>query len=193
MIDSGVANLGSVMAAFARADIRARAVTTSAALAGASHVVLPGVGAAGPAMARLKAAGFDRAIPTLTVPVLGICLGMQLLFEQSAEGEVACLGVIAGQITRFAPSPHARVPHMGWNELVAGTAHPLIAGFGAKPYAYFVHSYRAPLGTATLMQCEHGVGFSAVVAQANFYGAQFHPERSAAVGRRLLENFVGLA
>lgn len=193
VIDSGVANLGSVLAAFARADIPARVAAEPAALAGASHVVLPGVGAARPAMERLRASGFAEAVPQLTVPVLGICLGMQLLFQHSAEDDVACLGIIDARVEALVPAPGQRVPHMGWNRLEQVREDPLLEGFAAPAYAYFVHSYAAPVGPWTLAACTHGRPFSAIVRAHNFVGAQFHPERSATIGARLLRNFVGTA
>jgi glutamine amidotransferase len=191
VIDSGVANLGSVLAAFARADLPVRVARAPAELAGASHVVLPGVGSARPAMARLIASGFAEVVPRLTVPVLGICLGMQLLFRSSAEDDVACLGVIDAPVERLPTLPGLRIPHMGWNRLERLADDPLLAGFPEPAYAYFVHSYAAPVGAWTLAACTHGKPFSAVVRARNFVGAQFHPERSAAVGARLLRNFVG--
>lgn len=193
VIDSGVANLGSVLAAFARAGIPARVASDPAALAGASHVVLPGVGAARPAMERLRASGFADVVPQLAVPVLGICLGMQLLFRHSAEDEVDCLGVIDTDVDALAPAPGLRVPHMGWNRLEQVREDSLLDGFAAPAYAYFVHSYAAPVGPWTLAACTHGRPFSAIVRERNFVGAQFHPERSASVGARLLRNFVGTA
>jgi glutamine amidotransferase len=193
LIDSGVANLGSVRAALDRLGIASELTTDASVVGAASHVILPGVGAAPPAMRRLEATGLARVIPQLRQPVLGICLGMQLLFEHTAEGEVDCLGVIPGRLERLDPARAGRVPHMGWNRLDVVRDSPLTDGFGAEAYAYFVHSYAAPLSTATLASVSCGSQrISAVVAQGNFYGAQFHPERSAAIGARLLKNFVQL-
>lgn len=193
VIDSGVANLGSVLAAFARADLPVRIARTPEELAGASHVVLPGVGSARPAIARLTERGFAAVVPQLTVPVLGICLGMQLLFRRSAEDAVDCLGVIDASVERLPASPGLRIPHMGWNRLQPLVEDPLLAAFDAPAFAYFVHSFAAPVGPWTLAACTHGSAFSAIVRHRNFVGAQFHPERSAAVGARLLRNFVGTA
>jgi imidazole glycerol-phosphate synthase subunit HisH len=190
VVDSGVANLGSVMAALARLDAPARLTTDPAVLRAARRVILPGVGAAAPAMMRLRERGLDRVIPTLTCPVLGICLGMQLLFEHTEEGGVDCLGVVPGRLRRFEASRCGRVPHMGWNQLQALRESPLIHGFGPDPYAYFVHSYYAPVAGHTLSACDYGGPFAAVVQHRNFFGAQFHPERSAAVGATLIRNFV---
>lgn len=192
LIDSGVANLGSVRAALARAGVAATVSVDAARIRRASHVILPGVGAAPAAMGRLEGLGLVDVIRRLTQPVLGICLGMQLLFESSAEGDVACLGVLPGRVGRFTPSPGCRIPHMGWNRLEPVRPHPLTAGMSAEAYAYFVHGYRVPEGPWTLAACTHGERFSAIVAQGNFMGAQFHPERSAATGARLLANFARL-
>jgi glutamine amidotransferase len=193
VIDSGVANLGSVLAAFTRAGIPVRVASTPAELATASHVILPGVGAARPAMERLTATGFAAAVPKLEVPVLGICLGMQLLFRHSAEDDVDCLGVIDANVEALTPAPGLRVPHMGWNRLESIGSDPLLDGFATPAFAYFVHSYAAPVGPWTLTACAHGRPFSAIVRERNFVGAQFHPERSASIGARLLRNFVELS
>lgn len=190
VVDSGVANLGSVMAALARLDAPARLTTDPAVLRAAKRVILPGVGAAAPAMARLRERGLDRVIPTLTCPVLGICLGMQLLFEHTDEAGVDCLGVVPGRLQRFEEARCGRVPHMGWNRLDVVREAPLTRGFGAEAYAYFVHSYRAEVGAHTLSSCDYGGPFAAIVQHGNFFGAQFHPERSAAVGATLIRNFV---
>ncbi len=190
VIDSGVANLGSVLAAFARAGIAARASAKADEIAAATHVVLPGVGAAAPAMRKLREAGLVDVVRGLKQPVLGICLGMQLLFEGTEEGDETCLGLIAGRVRKFDASRCGRVPHMGWNRLDAVRESPLTRDFGPEAYAYFVHSYAAPVGEYTLSTCDYGGAFSAIVKQNNFFGAQFHPERSAGVGARLLANFV---
>jgi glutamine amidotransferase len=192
VIDSGVANLGSVLAALARLGTEATLTVDPAVVESASHVILPGVGAAAPAMARLRERGVDRLLPRLKVPVLGICLGMQLMFEHTEEGDTECLGVIPGRLARFDPARCGRVPHMGWNRLDPLRESPLLAGLGADAFAYFVHSYAAPVAEHTVASCDYGGPFAAVVAHRNFYGAQFHPERSAAVGATLLRNFLAL-
>ena len=156
----------------------------------ASHVILPGVGAAAPGMERLAAAGLVDLIPTLTQPVLGVCLGMQLLFASSEEEETRCLGVIDAEVRRFPPSPDLPVPQMGWNELEPTGRSPLLAGVPNGAHAYFVHSYAAPVGAYTRAVTTYGVPFSAVVEQGNFFGTQFHPERSSRVGAQILENFL---
>ena len=161
----------------------------------ADRIILPGVGAAGAAMSRLRELQLVRCIRELQQPVLGICLGMQLLFEssdeaQQDEGRVECLGIIPGTLQKLQPSVGVRVPHMGWNTTTTVVDDPLLAGLGENPWFYFVHSYRAPIGAGTLATCQHGEPFAAIVRQGNFYGAQFHPERSARSGARLLVNFL---
>jgi glutamine amidotransferase len=192
LIDSGVANLGSVLAALGRIGTPATLTTDASVVRAASHVILPGVGAAAPAMRQLRERGLDALIPTLTQPVLGICLGMQLLFEHSEEADTACLGVIPGRLRRFDEARCGRVPHMGWNSLEAVRTSPLTEGFGPEPYAYFVHSFAAGVGPWTLATSDYGGTFSAIVQHRNFFGAQFHPERSAAIGAQLIRNFVRL-
>lgn len=193
MLDSGGTNLGSVQYAFERLGVRAELSRDPERIRRASHVVLPGVGAAAPGMLRLRESGLDRLIPTLTQPVLGVCLGMQLLFEASAEGGTACLGILKGRLTRFDEARCGRVPHMGWNRIDAIRDSPLLAGLGRDAFAYFVHSYAAPVTSATVATCDYGGAFAAVVSERNFHGAQCHPERSAAVGARLLSNFLELS
>ena len=192
MLDSGGTNFGSVQYAFERLGVRAQLSRDPERIRRASHVVLPGVGAAGPGMSRLRESGLDRLIPTLTQPVLGVCLGMQLLFEASAEGDTACLGILKGRLVRFDATRCGRVPHIGWNRVDTIKDSPLLLGLDRGACAYFVHSYAAPVTSATAATCDYGGAFAAVVSERNFHGAQFHPERSAAVGARLLSNFLEL-
>lgn len=193
VIDSGVANLASVMAALQR--LKADAVVTSdaATIQKASHVILPGVGAAPAAMKQLNNKKLVDLIRKLTQPVLGICLGMQVLFESSEEGNTACLGVIPGKVKRMQGSPEAPVPHMGWNQIrFQKQAHPLLKDIPPESYVYFVHSYAAPVSDTTLATTDYSGAFTAIAAHKNFHGCQFHPERSSSVGSRILENFLGL-
>jgi glutamine amidotransferase len=155
-------------------------------------VILPGVGAAADAMQRLRAAALDTVIRELTQPVLGICLGMQLLHSFSEEGRTDCLGVIAGRAQRFTEDPDRPVPHMGWNTLEIAAESPLLAGLPRPCWAYFVHSYALPCGATTTATTHYGAAFSASVESRNFFGVQFHPERSGAAGARLLHNFLTL-
>ena len=197
VIDSGGANLASLLHALRRLGSEAEVSNDAARIRDASHVLLPGVGAAHDAMARLRTAGVDALLPTLTQPVLGICLGMQLLFEVSEEaapGETGtpCLGVVPGRVARMLARPGLPVPHMGWNQLEPLHEDPLFEGIARGDYVYFVHSFAAPLSQYTLAACEYGGRFTAAVKRNNFRGVQFHPERSAAVGARLLGNFLSI-
>lgn len=190
LVDSGGSNLASVQAAFARLGVLAPVTSNWTEIQEASHVVLPGVGAAGPAMAKLRGYDLVEKLAALTQPVLGVCVGVQLLFERSAEGEIPCLGLLSGRVEKLEAAPGLRIPHMGWNRIdVLDAEHPLCAGLQGS-YAYFVHSFAAGISAQTLASSTHGQPFSAMVARANFMGAQFHPERSQAAGARLLKNFL---
>jgi glutamine amidotransferase len=190
VVDSGGANLASLQYALERLGASAVVSSDAATITAAERVLLPGVGAAADAMRRLAAAGLDRVIPQLTQPLLGICLGMQLLFTHSEEGDTACLGILAGQVERLWPAAGRPVPHMGWNTLQRRADDPLLAGIGPDDRVYFVHSYAAPVGADTRAAVEYGAPLSAMVRHGNFCGVQFHPERSGAVGARLLRNFL---
>ncbi len=192
IIDSGGANLASLQFAFERLGARTHISANAGQIAAADRLVLPGVGSASEAMRRLHATGLAPLLPTLTQPLLGICLGMQLLFERSAEGETECLGVLPGAVRRLEASPARPVPHMGWNRLAAVAPDTLLRGIDPETYFYFVHSYAAPLGAFTLAPVEYGEWLSAVVRRDNFCGVQFHPERSAEGGARVLANFLEL-
>jgi glutamine amidotransferase len=192
LIDSGGANIGSVRYALERLGVDAPLSADPARIAAATHVILPGVGAAAPAMQRLHELDLIATIRALRQPLLGICLGMQLLYESSEEGDVECLGLLPGRVRKLAESPGVRVPHMGWNTLDIQRRSALLEGICDGAYAYFVHGYAAPVDAATLATCTHGSAFSAVVQRGHVQGAQFHPERSAAVGQRLLANFLGV-
>lgn len=193
IIDNGGGNVASVRYALERLGCVAPVTQDPGRVRAAGRVILPGVGAARDAMQRLAAAGLDRLIPTLTQPVLGICLGMQLLYAASAEGDTDCLGILPGRAARLAAAPGRAVPHMGWNQLEPVRPSPLLAGIAAGDYAYFVHSYALPPGPDTVATCDYGGPFTAVVSRGNFHGTQFHPERSAQTGARLLANFIALA
>lgn len=190
VIDSGGANIASVRHALARLGYAGDVTVDPEVIRAADRVLLPGVGAAADAMARLEAAGLVAVIRGLRQPVLGICLGMQLLFEGSDEdGGTECLGIIPGRARRFAAGPGRPVPHMGWNR-VRANGHPLFAGIPEGSHFYFVHSYAVAPGEGTVAVCDYGGEFTAVAARGNVAGAQFHPERSGRWGARLLRNFL---
>ena len=190
LVDSGGANIGSVRYALQRLGVEARLSGDADEIRRAERVILPGVGAAAPAMARLRELGLVETLRALRQPLLGICLGMQLLFESSEEGDVECLGLLPGRVRRLTPAPGVRVPHMGWNRLRPRRDSRLLQGVAASTQAYFVHSYAAPVTDDCVATTHHGAPFAAVVARGNVSGAQFHPERSGAVGARLLQNFL---
>jgi glutamine amidotransferase len=189
VVDSGGANIASVLHALRRLGVDPVFTADAGTIRGAERVILPGVGAAGRAMEVLAGHGLVDVIRALRQPVLGICLGMQLLFESSEEDDARLLGLIPARLRRLQESAGLRVPHMGWNEVRNLRPDPLTASLDGR-WFYFVHSYAAPLGEWTLSTCVHGHPFSAVVRRDNFRGAQFHPERSAGAGAALLRSFV---
>jgi glutamine amidotransferase len=200
IIDSGGANLASLQFALQRLGASSEVTTSADVVRAAKRLLLPGVGAAGDAMERLRAAALIDVIRGLQQPLLGICLGMQILYAASEENLLTpgqttpCIGVLPQTVARLYAAPDRPVPHMGWNQITARVAaHPLFAGLTAQDYVYFVHSFAAPVSDATLASCDYGGPFCAVVQRDNFYGTQFHPERSGAVGARLLGNFLQLA
>ena len=192
IVANGGANIASLQFALQRLDSPSEVSADAGQIRAASHVILPGVGAAAEAMSRLRQSRLDTVIPTLQQPVLGICLGMQLMFESSEEGEARCLGIIPGRASRLPSAARRPVPHMGWNTLDIRRPCALLAGIVDGDYAYFVHSYALEMSDATIASTRYGRPFSACVQWRNFYGAQFHPERSAAVGARLLQNFLAI-
>jgi glutamine amidotransferase len=190
LIDNGGANIASLRFALDRLGASCEVTADPDAIRRAPRVILPGVGAAADAMERLRVTGLAALVPSLTQPVLGICLGMQLLFASSEEGETGCLGIIPARVARLPDRRGFPVPHMGWNQLRARETSTLTRGLEDGAYMYFVHSYCAPVGPWTEAVTDYGGEFSAVVRQRNFLGAQFHPERSSRPGHRLLANFL---
>jgi glutamine amidotransferase len=193
IIDSGGANIASLRAALSRLSTDSVVTTDHEVIRRAPRVLLPGVGSAHNAMLRLRGAGLDQLIPTLKQPLLGICLGMQLLYDRSEEGPVNCLGVISGSIGKMQPEPGKPVPHMGWNQMTQVINDPLLEGVSSLDYVYFVHSFAAPTSSATVAITDYGVPLTAVARRDNFCGTQFHPERSGVVGARILANFLKAA
>ncbi len=195
LVDGGGTNIGSVRNALSRLGVRADLTADADQILSADRVLLPGVGAAGAGMRRLHEAGLVDVLREVSAPLLGVCLGMQLLFDRSAEdGGVDCLGLIAGDVVPIPPGPGVRVPHMGWNTLAhvgRGAGDPVAGAVRQGGRAYFVHSYAVRPGVHTLLTTDHGGPWAAVVRSGNRWGAQFHPEKSAAVGAALLAAFVG--
>jgi glutamine amidotransferase len=155
-------------------------------------VILPGVGAAADAMQRLNSSGLAEVVTGLSQPVLGICLGMQLLARTSAEDKTECLGIVPATAEKLRATTELPVPNMGWCQVSQSEPHELFAGIDNGSYFYFVHSFALPVGEYTRARAEHTNPFTAVLAHGNFFATQFHPERSAVVGSRLLSNFTGL-
>lgn len=189
----GAGNLASVRFALERLGARVRPVSTAAGIAEAERLILPGVGQAGYAMGRLNALGLVEPIRAFERPLLGICLGQQLLFEASEEGQTPLLGLIPGRVGRLEPGECRTVPHMGWSRLAIRQPDPLLDGVTDGEWAYFVHGYVCPDGPATLASADYGGPVPAVVRSNNRWGCQFHPERSASAGARILKNFMELA
>lgn len=191
IIDSGGANIASVRYAFERLGASCELTTDAKTIQAAPRVLLPGVGAAKDAMRRLREAGLVDVIRGLQQPVLGICLGMQLMCEGSEEEDTECLGVFSGTAERLPGSPDLPVPNMGWCETRQTNEHLALQNIDDGSYFYFVHSYAVPVTEQTIATASHAQAFSAILAQDNFIAAQFHPERSSSAGAQLLQNFVG--
>lgn len=192
IIDYEAGNICSVRNALQRLGATYELTADPARIREASHVILPGVGNAAEAMASLRATGLDAVVRRLRQPVLGICVGMQLMCRSSEEGPVDCLGLFDTRVRRFLDSPVAKVPHMGWNS-IGNLEGKLFKGLSDGSYVYFVHSYYPGLCPDTIATCRHGeVLFSAALRWENFYGTQFHPEKSGSVGAAILQNFLAL-
>lgn len=192
VIRLGVGNTASVMFAMERLGVRAVLTDDPEIVADAPRVILPGVGAAAHAMKLLSARGLSAALRAFARPLLGVCLGQQLLYERSEEGNAEGLGLIPGAVRALKSAPNRPVPHMGWAPLVIDRDDALLTGVSDGDQCYFVHSYVCPLGAETLARADYGEPFTAIVRRANRYGCQFHPERSGAVGARILANFLAL-
>jgi glutamine amidotransferase len=187
IVDLGCGNVGSVAVGLQRLGAEVRLTRDPAEIAAADRVVLPGVGAAGFAMDRIDALGLRGTLTGLDRPLLGICLGMQLLFEASEEDDIACLGLIGGKVRRLVPAPGLPVPHMGWSRLDVRKEG---AGLKTGDYVYFAHGFAADDGTDILATADHGRTIPAAVRKGRLLGAQFHPERSSQAGARFLEAFL---
>ncbi|KTC75611.1 imidazole glycerol phosphate synthase subunit HisH [Legionella birminghamensis] len=186
-------NLASLSNALSRLGYNYLLTHDAKEICNASHLIIPGVGTAPSGMNALKKYGLVNLIKELKQPVLGICLGMQLLYEYSEEGQVECLGLLPGKVTSFSPEKDYPVPHMGWNSLNWLSESPLQANLPEQTYMYFVHSYARFLDASnqtTVASCEYNHSFSAIVQRDNKIGMQFHPEKSAQAGLQLLHNFL---
>lgn len=190
IIDCGGANIASLIFAFERLGRSAELTTDPAVIRSADRVLLPGVGAAKDAMNRLREAQLIDVIRKLTKPVLGICLGMQLLLDGSEEEDVECLGIVPGTAAMLPSRPLCPVPNMGWCATTKTEENPLLDEIQDGSYFYYLHSYALPLSAYTLATAQHADRFSAVIGRDNFVATQFHPERSSRAGARLLRNFL---
>lgn len=198
IIDTGCANLFSVKMAFQRLGVEPVVSYRPEDIESADKLILPGVGTAKAAMHNLTERGLIPLIRAARQPLLGVCLGMQMLAEASEEkmdaeqnDNIGCLGVVPGTV-RLMQVGDLRLPHMGWNQIEHDGTSPLLKGIPSGSYFYFVHSYALEVTDATIARCDYGQPFSAIVGKDNFFGAQFHPERSGKVGARLLQNFLEL-
>mgnify|MGYP000127555620 CR=1 FL=1 len=190
IIDYGAGNVFSVTTALQRLGVQAVLSSDVRLIARAERVIFPGVGQAAAAMKQLKDKGLDRIIPQLEMPVLGICLGMQLMCSRSEEGEVDCLGIFDVPVKRFVPQKHEdKVPHMGWNT-IGHLKSDLFEGFTQDEFVYFVHSFYVPVCEFTAAETDYIHPFSAALHKDNYYATQFHPEKSGAAGERILRNFL---
>ena len=191
IIDTATANIASVRFALERLDADYALARDPGEAKKCDRLILPGVGAAGPAMRTLTARGWTQALQSETRPVLGLCLGMQLLFEHSEESDCDLLGLIPGRVVKLDPGAAGPWPHMGWNGLDAIAAdEPLLAGVEAGERVYFVHGFHVPPGPHARATTKYGASITAAARKDNVAGCQFHPERSGAVGARILRNFL---
>ncbi|MBA3660917.1 MAG: imidazole glycerol phosphate synthase subunit HisH [Gammaproteobacteria bacterium] len=192
IIDYGGSNLASLVYSLNRLGVSANISQDAKVITNSSHVLLPGVTSASTAMKNLANLGLIDVIRSLTQPVLGICLGMQILFDHSQEGDITCLSIIPGKVKKLIPSDNLTVPHMGWNALLNVSDIAIMKGVAEQSYVYYVHSYAAPVGSQTTAVTSHSSDFSAAVQCRNYFGAQFHPERSGSVGSLIIKNFLEL-
>lgn len=195
IVDYDTGNLRSVADALQRCGAGFVVTADETVLRNADRVILPGVGEAASAMAKLRERGLDKVIPTLTQPVLGICIGMQLMCMASEEGNARCMGIFPTIVRRLRPAAvngcRLKVPHVGW-DTVNGLKTPLFDGIADNAYVYYVHSFAADICSDTAAMTDYGGSFSAAIARGNFFGTQFHPEKSGTVGAAILRNFLNM-
>lgn len=187
IINYGAGNIQSIKFAIQRLGFEAVLTDDVNEILAADKVIFPGVGEASSAMRKLKASGLDQLIPKLKQPVLGICLGMQLMCNASEEGNTAGLGIFDVAVVKF--SNTVKVPQIGWNQ-ITNLKKDLFKEISEQEYIYLVHSYYAPICDETIAECEYGVHYSAALHVNNFYGTQFHPEKSSSIGEKILSNFL---
>lgn len=191
IVDYGMGNLRSVENALRRLGADFCVTADAGVIMSAERVLLPGVGNAAEAMENLRRADLVGVIRRLRRPVLGICVGMQVMCRHTEEGDADCIGLFDARVRRFVPAADLKVPHMGWNR-IGNLESKLFKGIDGGEYVYFVHSYYPELCPDTIATADHGVMFSAALKYENFYGTQFHPEKSGDVGERIIENFLKL-
>jgi glutamine amidotransferase len=189
IVQYNAGNVQSVLFALKRLGVEGILTDKPEILQTADRVIFPGVGEASSAMKYLKNKGLDRVIQNLTQPVLGICLGLQLLCKHSEEGNTECLGIFDLNVKKFPTDKGSKVPHVGWNS-IENLQSELFSGIASGSYVYYVHSYYAEIGTATIAQTEYILPFSAALQHKNFYAVQFHPEKSSNIGEQILKNFL---
>jgi imidazole glycerol-phosphate synthase subunit HisH len=189
IIKYNAGNIQSVLYALERIGARAVVTDDPARITEADKVIFPGVGEASTAMEYLREHQLDKVIRELRKPVLGICLGMQLLCSYSEENDTACLGIFEEKVRRFTPEKMLKVPQIGWNNIY-DLKSPLFEGIKENSYCYFVHGYYAALGDHTIAKTDYPIPYSSALHRGNFYGVQFHPEKSAQTGERILRNFI---
>lgn len=189
VIDYNVGNIRSLGHALERLGAEWVLTSNPDEIRSADHVILPGVGNAAEAMRNLEVLGLPEVIASLRRPVLGICVGMQVMCRESQEGDARCMGIFDARVARFREEPGIKIPHMGWSPL-SNMESKLFKGIAPGAYVYFVHSFYAPLCPDTIATARHGEMFSAALKYENFYGVQFHPEKSGSVGEHILRNFI---
>lgn len=191
VIDYGTGNIRSVLNAFGRLGCEPVLTSDPAQILAADHVILPGVGDCSVAMHNLRESGIAEIVPQIQVPVLGICVGVQMMCRHSEEGDADCLDIFHTDVVKFTPAPGLKIPHMGWDR-ISSLKGPLFKGLDEGAFVYYVHSYCPGLCDDTIAVSEHGLQYSGALGRGNFYGCQFHPEKSAAVGEAILKNFLAL-
>ncbi len=189
IVDYGAGNIQSVLFALERQGVKAVLSNELEVIEKADKVIFPGVGHAAAAMEKLQASGIDTLLPRLKQPLLGICLGMQLMCSHSEEGNTNGLGIFDVEVKAF--EKNLKVPHIGWNS-IEQLQGPIFKGIDNGSYIYMVHSYYAALSSETIAVCHYDVEYSAALAKDNFFGTQFHPEKSSVIGNKILKNFLAI-